>query len=145
MSAPQMMWFEGGCHCKKVRYKVRLPVHNHDASRTEIAEQVLDCNCSMCFKKGILHLIVTRENFKLTQGEDELTTYAFNTGIAKHFFCKTCGIHPFYVPRSHPDDIDLNVRSLDIADLKAFQEIVPFNGREWEGNVKSIQTKTSNM
>eukprot|EP00475_Leptophrys_vorax_P000538 TRINITY_DN1029_c0_g1_i1.p2 TRINITY_DN1029_c0_g1~~TRINITY_DN1029_c0_g1_i1.p2 ORF type:complete len:150 (+),score=49.32 TRINITY_DN1029_c0_g1_i1:1354-1803(+) len=134
------MWFEGGCHCKKVRYKVKLPVKKTaDGNMAQIVEQVLDCNCSMCFKKGILHVIVLKDNFQLLSGEDSLTTYQFGTKVAKHFFCQSCGIHPFYIPRSHPNDIDLNVRSLDIANLKIFQEIAAFNGREWENNVHTIQ------
>jgi hypothetical protein len=45
--------------------------------------------------KGIIHLIVPPERFELLSGKDDLTTYTFNTGVAKHTFCKHCGIHPF--------------------------------------------------
>ena len=51
--------------------------------------------------------------FRLLSGHDDLTEYAFNTGAAKHRFCRHCGIKSFYVPRSHPDGIDVNVRCLD--------------------------------
>ena len=63
-------------------------------------------------------------------GADELTEYTFNTGVAKHRFCRTCGIKSFYIPRSNPDGFDVNVRCLDNppADLV----IEPFDGREWE-------------
>ena len=54
-------------------------------------------------------------------GKDALTTYRFNTGTAQHTFCATCGIHPFYVPRSDPDKIDVNVRCLDGVDLAAIK------------------------
>ena len=83
--------------------------------------RVTECNCSICTKKGFLHLIVAPENFELLSGKDELTTYRFNTGTAQHTFCATCGIHPFYVPRSDPDKIDVNVRCLDGVDLAAHQ------------------------
>ena len=79
--------------------------------------RVTDCNCSICTKKGILHLIVPPERFELISGKDDLTTYQFNTRTAKHTFCKHCGIHPFYVPRSDPDKIDVNARCLDDIDL----------------------------
>ena len=59
------------------------------------------------------------EAFELLSGKDALTTYRFNTGAAQHTFCATCGIHPFYVPRSDPDKIDVNVRCLDGVDLAA--------------------------
>ena len=112
--------YEGACHCGQVRFRVRT-----DLSR------VVDCKCSICTKKGILHLIVDPAQFELTQGRDALSTYTFGTRIAKHTFCATCGIHPFYMPRSHPDKIDVNVRCLEgveIADLK----VTCFDGRHWE-------------
>jgi hypothetical protein len=67
----------------------------------------------------------------LLSGNDELATYTFNTGVAKHTFCKTCGIHAFYVPRSDPDKIDVNVRCIDDIDLSALS-IKRFDGRNWE-------------
>ena len=69
--------------------------------------------------------------FELVSGEDALTTYRFNTGTAQHTFCATCGIHPFYVPRSDPDKIDVNVRCLDGVDLAALK-LHPFDGKNWE-------------
>ena len=111
---------EGGCHCGKVRFRVR-----------DALASVTLCNCSMCEKKGFLHLIVPEECFELLSGEDELTTYRFNTGVAAHRFCRTCGIHSFYVPRSDPDKIDVNLRCLDGVDV-ASVPVVPFDGRHWE-------------
>lgn len=121
-----MSWLEGGCHCGRVRFRVRI------AER-----EALDCNCSICTKKGFLHAIVERDDFELVQGEDALTTYAFGTGVAKHTFCSTCGMHPFYVPRSHPDGFDVNVRCLDEG-IEAWT-IVPFDGRNWDESVDSIR------
>lgn len=51
--------YSGGCHCGAVRIEVRVPLSNHS---------VLDCNCSMCSKKGFLHLIATPAQFRLVQG-----------------------------------------------------------------------------
>jgi hypothetical protein len=117
--------YEGGCHCGRVRFRV-----TGDLDRTT------ECNCSICKKKGMLHLIVPHEDFEVLSGRDELTTYRFNTGVAQHTFCRHCGIHPFYVPRSHPDKIDVNVRSLDdvvISDLKP----IPFDGKNWEAAMQA--------
>jgi hypothetical protein len=119
-----MPFHEGGCHCGSVRFRVQ-----DDLSR------VTECNCSICAKKGFLHLIVPRERFELLSGEGALTTYRFNTGIAEHTFCRTCGIHGFYVPRSDPDKIDVNVRCLDGVDLSTLT-IVPFDGQNWETAIK---------
>ena len=109
--------YEGGCHCGAVRFQV--VVNNH---------KVDDCNCSICVKK---------EQFNLLQGEDVLKTYKFNTGIAQHKFCGICGIHAFYIPRSHPDCIDVNVRCLDGNVIENF-EIMPFDGANWEENIHKL-------
>ena len=115
-----MQTLEGGCHCGRVRFRVVASL-----------DRVTECNCSICGKKGFLHLIVPPEQFQLLSGKDDLTTYEFNTRTAKHTFCKHCGIHPFYVPRSDPDKIDVNVRCLDGVNL---HEIIPapFDGLHWE-------------
>jgi hypothetical protein len=89
----------------------------------------------MCTKKGCLHLIVSPHDFELLQGRDALVTYQFNTRVAQHTFCGTCGIHPFYVPRSDPDKIDVNVRCLDGVDLAAVRPH-PFDGRNWEESIE---------
>ena len=85
----------------------------------------------MCRKKGIIHFIVEKDAFVLEAGAENLATYTFNTGVAKHYFCTTCGIHAFYVPRSDPDKIDVNARCLDGVD-PATLERKPFDGRNWE-------------
>ncbi|MGD0947535.1 MAG: GFA family protein [Candidatus Binatia bacterium] len=115
-----MQTYEGGCHCKRVRFRVT-------ADLTSISE----CNCSVCTKKGFLHLIVPPEQFELLSGDDDLATYQFNTRTAKHTFCRHCGIHSFYVPRSDPHKIDVNVRCLDGVDLSRLQ-VTHFDGRNWE-------------
>ena len=114
------MIYKGGCHCGAVRFEVEAP------------ERVLvqDCNCSLCAMTGFLHLIVPKSRFRLMKGKEDITTYTFNTGVAKHMFCRTCGIKSFYVPRSNPDGIDVNVRCLDEPPKE--MTIEPFDGREWE-------------
>ena len=120
MTEAKMQIYEGGCHCGRVRFRV-----------TADLASVTECNCSICMKKGFLHLIVPLGSFELLNGRDALTTYRFNTGTAKHTFCATCGIHPFYVPRSDPDKIDVNVRCLDGVDPSTLK-LHHFDGRNWE-------------
>jgi hypothetical protein len=93
--------------------------------------RIVRCNCSICRKKGFLHLIVPPDRFELLSGADELAIYTFNTGTAKHQFCRHCGIHPFYVPRSDPDKIDVNVCCLEGVDLDALA-VDSFDGDNWE-------------
>lgn len=112
--------YEGGCHCGRVRFVV-----HGDLSTATL------CNCSICAKKGFIHLIVLPEDFDLVSGGEGLTTYEFNTKTAKHHFCKVCGMHPFYVPRSDPDKVDVNVRCLDGVDLGSLN-LTTFDGKNWE-------------
>jgi len=93
--------------------------------------EVSDCNCSICSKCGYLHLIVKAEDFVLVSGRDALTTYTFNTGVAKHYFCSHCGIKSFYVPRSHPDGVSVNARCID-GDTVVSMSITPFDGQHWD-------------
>ena len=125
-----METLEGGCHCGAVRFRVSV-------ERFEATE----CNCSMCTKKAQIHLIVAPERFELLKGGDALATYTFNTGVAKHRFCRTCGVHPFYTPRSHPDKIDVNARCLDGDAWRRFA-VEPFDGRNWEAHVEGLRAKT---
>jgi len=76
--------YAGGCHCGGVRFVVQ-----GDLSTATL------CNCSICTKKGFIHLIVPSKDFDLVSGREDLATYEFNTKIAKHHFCRTCGVHPF--------------------------------------------------
>jgi hypothetical protein len=85
--------------------------------------------------KGFLHLIVPPQQFQCLSGESELSTYQFGTKTAKHMFCRVCGVHPFYVPRSDPDKIDVNVRCLDGVDTASLSPR-PFDGRNWESAIE---------
>ena len=118
-----MLWHRGGCHCSAVRFEVLAPAHL----------VVDECNCSICSRTGYLHLIVPRDRFRLVSGEPELVTYTFNTGTARHLFCRRCGIKSFYVPRSHPDGFSVNARCID-SDTVTGMTIESVNGREWESH-----------
>ena len=98
------------------------------------------CNCSICTKSGYLHLIVPRASFRLLSGEQSLLSYRFNTGVARHTFCRTCGIKPFYTPRSNPDGVDVNVNCLDTR--PAALHITEFDGRNWEQHAHELAHKS---
>lgn len=111
----------GGCHCGAVRFEVRAPAR----------PLVQRCNCSICAKTAFLHLIVPGPDFTLLSGADDLATYTFNTGVARHLFCKHCGVKSFYVPRSNPDGWSVNARCLDPGTLEGVL-LEDFDGRNWE-------------
>ncbi len=116
-----MVHHTGGCHCGRVRFEVIAP------SDLEVSE----CNCSICSKSGYLHLTVPKSRFRLLSGEEQLTSYQFNTGTARHLFCSVCGVKSFYVPRSHPEGFSVNVRCLDAGTVRSVR-VTPFDGRRWE-------------
>jgi hypothetical protein len=122
-SREMLQTYEGGCHCGRVRFRIRV-----DLEQCTVGE----CNCSICTKKGILHIGVTPGQFDLLSGRDDLATYRFNTGIAQHTFCRHCGIHAFYVPRSDPENFSVNARCLDDFDPVQMRPRRFFDGRNWE-------------
>jgi len=122
-----MTTHKGGCHCGRVRFEVDAP---GDIEADE-------CNCSICRKTGYLHLIVPKEDFRLIAGEDDLETYTFNTGAAQHYFCRHCGIKSFYVPRSHPDGISVNINCLEPETILSLT-VTAFDGANWENNVHKL-------
>lgn len=117
---------QGGCHCGAVRFQVKLN-----------QLEAIQCNCSICRKKGFIHYIVSQSEFTLLQGQEFLTTYTFNTHTAKHTFCNICGIHSFYSPRSHPQAIDVNLNCLD-QDLLDHFSLKLFDGQNWEVHINEI-------
>jgi hypothetical protein len=121
--------YTGSCHCGSVRFEIEAVIH-----------RVTDCNCSICSKKGILHLRVEPGNFRLLSGGEHLGTYQFGTRLAKHHFCTNCGIHPFTRPRSAPGSYTVNVRCLDGVDLATLDcEIVKFDGQNWETSIGTLK------
>lgn len=112
---------EGGCHCGAVRF--RAPVD---------LDLLSWCSCTVCTKKGIVHLPADPAKFELLKGKNALTAYTFGTGVAQHTFCSHCGMHPFYIPRSRPDRISINARCLDGVDARTLDPKRFFDGANWE-------------
>jgi len=122
-----MLICSGGCHCGRVKYEIKIP------------EKILvnRCSCSICQKSGYLHLIVPANRFKLICGEEDLLEYRFHTGVARHLFCRVCGIKSFYVPRSHPESFSVNLNCIDLPD-EVDVTVEEFDGRNWSKNRKNL-------
>jgi hypothetical protein len=120
----------GGCHCGRVAFEV-------DGA----PEQVSECNCSVCAKKAYLHWIIPAPQFRLLTPPENLATYTFNTGVARHYFCRVCGVASFYVPRSDPDKIDVNARCLEGVELSNLR-LEHFDGRNWEEAQRKSREKS---
>ena len=123
----------GSCHCKQIQFEVL----------GEKNIKVLDCSCSICSILNYKHYIVDKSQFKLLKGKKYLSTYTFNTNVAKHLFCKNCGIKSFYIPRSHPNKISVNANCIYSNTIKSI-EAIEFDGRNWEkafNNLKENKEK----
>ena len=124
------MKYKGSCHCGEIQFEIEAPEDIEAES----------CNCSVCSKSGFLHLILPLVNFKLLTGSESISTYSFNTHVAKHTFCKVCGVKPFYTPRSNPDGIDVNINCLDTKPKSI--KVNAFDGLNWEQNAHKLASKS---
>lgn len=109
----------GSCHCGRIAFEL-------DAEVTD----AIDCNCSMCRRKGGLLAFFPREALRLTTPEADMATYRFNRHVIAHHFCPTCGISPFGEgtdPRTGSRMAAVNVRCLPDVDLAALK-ITPYDG-----------------
>ena len=127
-----MTQYRGGCHCGRIAFRVNAEI-----------EGVEICNCSICHMKGYVHWYVPRDRFELLTPEDHFSTYRFNTRIARHHFCPICGVAPFYIPRSDPDKIDVNLRCVEGVDLAGIP-VTTFDGRHWEEAHRSRRGRREN-
>lgn len=119
---------EGRCHCGAVRYRVRL----HDPLTAH------RCNCSICAATGFVGIIVPEDAFELVAGGHALGEYRFNTGVARHWFCTTCGVKSFYRPRSNPDGYNINLNCLEL-DADHAVVVEDFDGQNWEANAGTLR------
>ena len=121
----------GACHCGAVMFTFRAP----------IAIDVTDCNCSVCSLSAYQHVFVPKADLTFTQGEDNLSLYTFGSHAAQHLFCKTCGIKPLYVPKSHPDSYSVNLRCVTSGTMTVAR-IIPFDGQNWDANIAALKKET---
>jgi hypothetical protein len=115
------MSYRGSCHCGKIAYEVEGTL-----------EQVMECNCSHCSRKGFLLWFVPRGQLQVRSGADQLSTYKFNKHVIEHKFCPTCGCAPFAEgtdPKGQPLAA-INVRCLEGVEPKSLK-IVPIDGRSF--------------
>jgi hypothetical protein len=112
--------WRGSCHCGRIRFEA-------DGELTGLSV----CNCSICQRTGYVHWTIPPERFRLVSGVEDVVVYEFGTRVAKHRFCRVCGISPFRTARSDPDQVDVNARCLEGVDMAALEPTL-FDGRNWE-------------
>jgi len=125
-----MVQHSGGCHCGAVSFTFEAPA--------EMA--MTDCNCSICTMTGFQHVFIPQGDMTVN-GMDNITSYTFGTGQAKHMFCKSCGVKSFYIPKSHPDCFSVNYRCIAPGTLE-ISKIIPFDGQNWEKNIEGLREQS---
>ena len=110
---------DGSCHCGAVKFRVTL---------TEGFASARRCTCSICRMRGAIAVTSTPADFRITQGEDKLATYRFNTKTAEHHFCSDCGIYTHHKRRSNPNQLGVNVACLERISPFDFREVIVFDG-----------------
>ena len=90
------------CHCGSVELEVKTDF-----------QTIKQCNCSICIRKNAKMCMVSKDAIQIIKGEENLTSYKFNTMIAEHFFCKTCGIYTHHNRRSDPNGVAINIGCID--------------------------------
>ena len=121
--------YVGSCHCGDVRFELQAKL-----------TYAMDCNCSLCRRKGALWHSASDAALRIVSGEDDLALYQFGTLTAKHYACKRCSIAPFTRPRLDPSRWAVNLRCIDGLDLSSL-EIRRFDGEHWEESAKAFSPK----
>jgi hypothetical protein len=113
------MLYKGNCHCGHICFEVEGEL-----------TKVIDCNCSICFKKGSLLWFIQRQQLRLLTPEENQSTYTFDKATIKYRFCAKCGMHPFGegLDPSGNKVVAINVRCLEDIDLSTLQ-INHYDGR----------------
>lgn len=112
--------YHGSCHCGRVTFELQARI-----------DHAIECNCSICRRRGVLWHGVPDVGLRILSGADDLSLYQFGTMTAKHYFCRHCGVHPFARPRLAPEHWVVNVRCIDGIDLSAIK-VHLFDGEHWE-------------
>ncbi|MBY4891360.1 GFA family protein [Rhodobacteraceae bacterium N5(2021)] len=115
------MKLNGQCHCGAVRFTADLTDGLASARR---------CDCSLCTMRGAVAVSAALDGLTITQGADNLTLYQFNTRVAEHYFCKTCGIYTHHRRRSNPNEYGVNLACLEGQSPWQLPEITVNDGQQ---------------
>ncbi len=110
------------CHCGAVVLNIELPPLSETSGTLGGLRR---CNCSLCRRKGAIIAMAPLATLKVVKGQDNLGLYQWNTKVAKHYFCKTCGIYTHNQRRSNPDECGFNVACLDEFDATVLANLDP--------------------
>lgn len=115
-----MTSLKGSCHCGAVKFEVR---------NQEQPEKLARCNCSLCRRRGAIMATALVDDLVITEGEDKLSLYQWNTRIARHYFCSLCGIYTHHHRRRFPEQCGYNVACIEGIDMENLGDITFIDGQ----------------
>ena len=118
-------WSPAACHCRTVRFRVRLGEGLASARR---------CDCSLCRMRGAVAVTAGLDGVEVLEGAEALTEYRFNTGAARHYFCSKCGIYTHHRRRSNPNEYGVNAACLEGVSPFDFAEVLVNDGVNHPGD-----------
>ena len=127
---------DGSCHCGAVKFSVELP-HGLSSARR--------CTCSICRMRGAGAVTAKVGGLTVTQGEDKLATYRFNTKTAEHHFCSVCGIYTHHKRRSNADEFGVNAACLAGVSPFDFEEVAVNDGERHPSDQPDGRSRTAGV
>ena len=107
------------CHCGRVEVDVKFD---------NGLENIRRCDCSLCRRKGVVMAMVPTTHLRVTKGQDNLTLYQWNTKVAEHYFCKTCGIYTHHKRKSNPNQYGINIACIEGVNPYSYGKVPVGNG-----------------
>ncbi len=112
--------YEGSCHCGAVKFSFD----------SEEITRGLRCNCSICSRKGAMMNpgTIDESDLKVEAEPESLGLYQFDSKVAKHYFCRHCGIYTHNETARFPGKYRVNLGCIQDLDTSEF-EVDIFDGK----------------
>ena len=112
--------YSGHCHCGGIKF-------SYDGD--EITSG-LRCTCSVCSRKGAIMSAeaIPAQALTIEADASNLGLYQFDSKIAKHYFCKTCGIYTHNETLRAPGHLRVNLGCIDEIDTASL-DVAIFDGK----------------
>ena len=115
-----MRKYPGNCHCGGISFAFSSPP----------IEDGMRCDCSICKRKGaaLTNFTIPPDQLNIEDPNNLLSSYQFDDRVAKHYFCKQCGIFTFVSTRLNPGEYRVNLGCIDEIDTFRLP-MVMFDGK----------------
>ena len=110
----------GTCHCESVA--IEIPFNGSFS-------KLRRCDCSFCSKRWAVVASVSVDELRVIRGQEKLTLYQWNTKIAKHYFCSSCGIYTHHQRRSNSNEFGVNIACFPNVDVRDYMNVPYVDGR----------------